>query len=68
MAIGVTVLDNGAVDLVLGLDVERGNSGAGLWDDNGALVGIVTNGAGCPGPRCFAGIGGLASSVIGRAP
>lgn len=47
-------------DIVLGAIVEHGNSGSGLYDDNGALVGIVVHLTTCAnGQIC----GGHASSL-----
>jgi S1-C subfamily serine protease len=49
------------VDILHTAPTEPGNSGSGLYDDRGRLIGIVTHGMSVPP-------GGLASSLIGRTP
>jgi S1-C subfamily serine protease len=49
------------LDILHTVPTEPGNSGSGLYDDRGHLIGIVTHGMSVPP-------GGLASSLIGRTP
>lgn len=60
-------LPNGTIDLSISIPVILGNSGSGLFTEDGRLVGVVTNKRGCL-PDAALSCSGFASSVIGRLP
>lgn len=58
----VKTQDNGMIDVWNSARTVAGNSGAGMYDRRGYLIGLVTNRMTCEG------CGGLATSLIGRVP
>lgn len=57
---------NGTVDIWHEVETKRGNSGAGIYDLHGYLIGITTNLRSCGDPALE--LCGLATSLAGRAP